>query len=354
MHQSWVPDIYNLGLDYIGMDKNFSQYYLYNGEKYHLNDLKQFMVSEPHCTNKDILGHTAVKIPPCVKKAKKMTAEEYNTACIHAKIVWLKARGSKDKVTVKRIQKALKRNGYYLSYKGHYLKVDGWFAYYTERAVKQFQRAEQLKVTGKVDAKTAEKLEILYKPNAIIKFENDKPLKREYKDGKSFEVKIVNKSHGKGIATVLSIDYLKNGKRLPIWEYISTDGEGINYITPDCLEVGTYIAKIYCQEPNIKAIPKFKKVIITKTSIIIKAKDIRVSDNQNIQLKAKLKFKKNEKVNVGKVKFTIDGKSYIVKVNNGVAILNLKLKEIKSKTYQVTFLGTENIKVKTVTGKIIK
>ena len=98
MHQSWVPDIYNLGLDYIGMDKNFCQYYLYNGEKYHLNDLKQFMVSEPHCTNKDILGHTVVKIPPCVKKAKKMTAEEYNTACIHAKIVWLKARGSKDKV----------------------------------------------------------------------------------------------------------------------------------------------------------------------------------------------------------------------------------------------------------------
>ena len=56
------------------------------------------MVSDPHCTNKDILGHTVVKIPPCVKKAKKMTAEEYNTACIHAKIVWLKARGSKDKV----------------------------------------------------------------------------------------------------------------------------------------------------------------------------------------------------------------------------------------------------------------
>ena len=120
------------------------------------------------------------------------------------------------------------------------------------------------------------------------------------------------------------------------------------------MEVGTYIAKIYCQEPNIKAIPKFKKVIITKTSIRIKAKDIRVSDNQNIQLKAKLKFKKNEKVNVGKVKFTIDGKSYIVKVNDGTAILNLKLKEIKSNTYQVTFLGTKNIKVKTVTGKIIK
>ena len=324
----------------------------------------QELILEENLNNDVLTDYDSAELASSTNDEEKLTAsssanvklKEKTKKASSKRIIAFKtiSRGSKDKATVKKIQKALKRNGYYLSYKGHYLKVDGWFAYYTERAVKQFQRAEQLKVTGKVDAKTAEKLEILYKPNAIIKFENDKPLKREYKDGKSFEVKIVNKSHGKGIATVLSIDYLKNGKRLPIWEYISTDGEGINYITPDCLEVGTYIAKIYCQEPNIKAIPKFKKVIITKTSIRIKAKDIRVSDNQNIQLKAKLKFKKNEKVNVGKVKFTIDGKSYIVKVNNGVAILNLKLKEIKSKTYQVTFLGTENIKVKTVTGKIIK
>lgn len=107
-------------------------------------------------------------------KLKEKTKKASSKRIIAFKTI---SRGSKDKVTVKRIQKALKRNGYYLSYKGHYLKVDGWFAYYTERAVKQFQRAEQLKVTGKVDAKTAEKLEILYKPNAVIKFENDKPLK---------------------------------------------------------------------------------------------------------------------------------------------------------------------------------
>ena len=67
-------------------------------------------------------------------------------------------RNSKDKVTVKKIQKALKKNGYYIKYKGHYLKVDGWFGPCTERSVKQFQKAKRLKVTGKVDYETAVKL----------------------------------------------------------------------------------------------------------------------------------------------------------------------------------------------------
>ena len=71
------------------------------------------------------------------------------------------ARGSKDKVTVKKIQKALKANGYYLSYKGRYLKVDGIFEKYTEMAVKQFQKDKGLKVTGKVDYTTAKKLKII-------------------------------------------------------------------------------------------------------------------------------------------------------------------------------------------------
>ena len=67
------------------------------------------------------------------------------------------SKGSKDKATVKKIQKALKANGYYLSYKGRYLKVDGVFHKYTEMAVKQFQKDKGLKVTGKVDEKTAKK-----------------------------------------------------------------------------------------------------------------------------------------------------------------------------------------------------
>ena len=71
------------------------------------------------------------------------------------------SKGSKDKSTVKEIQQALKDHGYYLSYKGHYLKVDGKFQSCTERSVKEFQKDKGLKVTGKVDEKTAKKLGLI-------------------------------------------------------------------------------------------------------------------------------------------------------------------------------------------------
>ena len=71
------------------------------------------------------------------------------------------SKGSKDKSTVKEIQRALKDHGYYLSYKGHYLKVDGKFQSCTERSVKEFQHDKGLKVTGKVDEKTAKKLGLI-------------------------------------------------------------------------------------------------------------------------------------------------------------------------------------------------
>lgn len=259
-------------------------------------------------------------------------------------------KNSKDKATVKKIQKALKKNGYYLRYKGHYLMVDGWFGPCTERSVKQFQKAKKLKVTGKVDEKTAEKLKIIDKSTAQIKFENDNTFKGEYKSGKSFDVQIVDKKTGKGIETTLRVDYYKNGKKID-YEYYCTGEDGMNYITPDDLKVGTYTAKVSCDEPNIIVEPKYKTIIVKKTSIIIKAKDIS-SGNEKLQLKANLKFKNNQKVNAGKVKFTVDGKSYIVKVHNGVATKTIKVKNLNSSKYEVTFLGTKNIKAKSVTGKI--
>lgn len=83
-------------------------------------------------------------------------------ATIKVKAVWKTvSKGSKDSATVKKIQKALKKNGYYLEYNGHYLKVDGIYQKYTEMAVKQFQKAKGLKVTGKVDEKTAIKLKLI-------------------------------------------------------------------------------------------------------------------------------------------------------------------------------------------------
>ena len=262
------------------------------------------------------------------------------------------SKGSKDKAMVKKIQKALKKNGYYLRYKGHYLKVDGWYGPCTFRSVKQFQKAKGLKVTGKVDEKTAEKLKVIDKSNAVIKFKNYKTFKGEYNSGKSFEAKIVNKSSGKGIETILRVDYYKNGKKVGYEEYYCTDEEGINYITPDELKVGTYTAKVSCNEGKVKAIAKTRTITIAKTSISLKVANVKASGSEDVQLKASLKFQNNRKVNEGKVKFTIDGKSYIVKVKNGVAVKKIKSSDIKSNKYKVEFLGTKNIKAKSASGKI--
>ena len=71
------------------------------------------------------------------------------------------SKGSKDSAMVKKIQRALKNNGYYLTYQGHYLKVDGIYGDCTVRSVKEFQKDYGLKVTGKVDENTAKKLGII-------------------------------------------------------------------------------------------------------------------------------------------------------------------------------------------------
>ncbi|MBR1610623.1 MAG: peptidoglycan-binding protein, partial [Methanobrevibacter sp.] len=90
----------------------------------------------------------------------------YNKATKKVKITVKKpfktvSSGSKDTSTVKKIQRALKSNGYYLKADGKTLKVDGKYDKYTISAVKEFQKDNALKVTGKVDEKTAKKLKII-------------------------------------------------------------------------------------------------------------------------------------------------------------------------------------------------
>ena len=69
--------------------------------------------------------------------------------------------GSKATTTVKKIQKALKSFGFYIKEGSRTLKVDGIYHKYTVKAVKQFQKAKGLKVTGKVDEATAKKLKLI-------------------------------------------------------------------------------------------------------------------------------------------------------------------------------------------------
>ena len=112
-------------------------------------------------------GKATFKITKLNKKATYKAAvtykgnKYYNKATkkvtIKVKSVWKTvSKGSKAKATVKKIQKALKKNGYYTQY-----PVDGIYQQKTVNAVKQFQKAKGLKVTGKVDEKTAVKLKLI-------------------------------------------------------------------------------------------------------------------------------------------------------------------------------------------------
>lgn len=126
-----------------------------------------------YTANTNSKGVATFKLTKLTKKGKFNAVisyagdKYYNKATKKVKItvkapVWKTvAKGSKDKSMVKKIQRALKKNGFYLSYKGRYLKVDGLFHKYTQMAVKQFQKAKKLKVTGKVDYATAKKLKLI-------------------------------------------------------------------------------------------------------------------------------------------------------------------------------------------------
>ena len=70
------------------------------------------------------------------KYYKKLTKNVKIKVIVKFKTV---SRGSKDKATVKEIQRALKDKGYYLTYQGHYLKIDGKYSSCTVRSIKEFQ-----------------------------------------------------------------------------------------------------------------------------------------------------------------------------------------------------------------------
>ena len=68
--------------------------------------------------------------------------------------------GHTDAEMVKKIQNALRRNGFYLIDEGSPLIVDGIFGKYTTKAVQQFQKQKNINVTGIVNEETAKLLNI--------------------------------------------------------------------------------------------------------------------------------------------------------------------------------------------------
>ena len=178
-------------------------------------------------------------------------------------------------------------------------------------------------------------------------------LKTDFHSGKSMKTVITDKNTGKGISTLLKVQYLKNNK-IAKQEYYYTDSDGIAYITP-ILPVGKYTVKISPDDDNVTAKTITKTVTIVKTTSKITAKKVTAYKGYKVTLKAVLsKTKFKDKINEGKVKFKINGKTYLVKVKNGVATKKIKLKKVRTYRYTAQYMGTKNIKKSKVsTGKAI-
>lgn len=180
-------------------------------------------------------------------------------------------------------------------------------------------------------------------------------LKTEYHSGKTIKTTITDKTTGKGISTTLKVQFIKNGKIAKEASY-KTDSNGVAYITT-ALPVGKYVVKITHDDTkdNVTATSVSKVLSILKTTTKVTAKKATAYKGYKITLKAVLsKTKNGKKVNEGKVKFKVNGKTYTVKVKNGVATKKIKLTKVKTYKYTAQFLGNENIKkCKVASGKAV-
>ena len=122
------------------------------------------------------------------------------------------------------------------------------------------------------------------------------------------------------------------------------------------LTVGkTYKLKVKGTKKKVKWSSSNKKVASVNKKGKVTAKKVTAYKGYKITLKAVLsKTKTNEKINQGKVKFKINGKTYTVKVKKGVATKTIKLNKVGTYKYTAQFIGNGNIKKsKVASGKAI-
>lgn len=138
-----------------------------------------------------------------------------------------------------------------------------------------------------------------------------------------------------------------NGKQesLDEWE----DYSGYNtYIDKN---VGSYKATVVLKDSDFNAKPVTLNVKITKANVKLYPKVYYSTQNHYATLKTTVYDQNGDAVDEGTVKFTIDGKSYNVKVKDGVAVKKVKLSKAKTYTYKVTFTGN-NYNSKSAKSKV--
>ena len=126
--------------------------------------------------------------------------------------------------------------------------------------------------------------------------------------------------------------------------------QGTYYLDRDP-SIGNHKVKIALDTSNYLAKPVFLNVKISKMTVKMSVKNYVATTNQYAVMKAIVKDKYNDNIDVGIVKFKVNGKIFSVKVKNGIAIKKLKLTNAKTYNYQATFLA-KYYKPKTASSKL--
>ena len=155
------------------------------------------------------------------------------------------------------------------------------------------------------------------------------------------QVKDLNGNPLKGVTVKFSNDV----------EYLTTGSSGkCSAYVPE--SVGLHKATISLDDYNYVASAKKVSVKITKAPVKISAKKIKTDTASHFKLKATVKDKYGYLVTSGTVKFKFNGKTYKVKVKNGIATKKLKIKKAKTIKYKATF-SAKNYKTKSASSKVI-
>lgn len=181
-----------------------------------------------------------------------------------------------------------------------------------------------------------------------------KPLTAYYGQGKELDFGWKGYFQGylkiyKGKSLYTSMDLNSSGY---IGDYITYKSASDSYdFFTDFMPVGTYDVKIIDLEGNIVVQSTIK---ITKTPTSIKVPSITVKPEKKVTVTAVVYEKSGGYEHwEGKVTFKINGKTYNVKIKEGVAKLKIKLpSKLKTYTCKATFLGDNNAKSSSKTFKI--
>lgn len=129
-----------------------------------------------------------------------------------------------------------------------------------------------------------------------------------------------------------------------------TDGNGRVYFEP-YPAIGNHKVALSIDDNNYFADPVKVNVKISKAPVKLTVNTITTT-NKYVTLKAVVRDTWYDLVNEGTVKFIINGKTYAVKVKNGVATKQIKLPKEKTYTLRVSYSGT-HYQSKTTYSKVI-